>query len=142
MTEREIALGLIDRAAYLDDQDLVRARDGFSLLDLKRFVDRCGYEDTGFGRLNLDNLLAMIPIIVPVWLAGVPHFVVARGAYKGRVVLADPLFGNRTMPLEAFERVWLPYEGLGRVGFKAKAPGGPIAPSILTPEQADFVTLG
>ena len=44
ISEREIARGLIAREEYLADPDLVRARHGFSLLDLKRFVDRRGYK--------------------------------------------------------------------------------------------------
>lgn len=142
VTEREVALGLIDRKAYLDDPDLVRVRDGFSLLDLKRYVDERGYAGTGFGGLTLDDLGERAPIIVPVWLTGPPHFVVVRGVYRDRVLMADPLFGNRTLPIETFERVWAPYEGLGKVGFKVERPDSLSVPSVLTPQQADFVTLG
>lgn len=142
VTEREVALGLIDREAYLEEPDLVRVRDGFSLLDLKRYVDHRGYEGIGLGRLTLEDLQEQAPIIVPVWLTGVPHFVVVRGVHGGRVLMADPLFGNRTLPVDAFERSWAPYPDLGRVGFKVERPGGLPIPSRLAPTPIDFVTLG
>ncbi len=44
LTEREIALSLIDREEYIEQPELIRLRQGFSLLDLKRYVDGRGYE--------------------------------------------------------------------------------------------------
>jgi predicted double-glycine peptidase len=41
-TEREIARGLINRKEYLANPTLVKSREGFSLLDLKRYVDAHG----------------------------------------------------------------------------------------------------
>ena len=38
VTEKEIAKTLIDRKEYLENPKLVQMRQGFSLLDLKRFV--------------------------------------------------------------------------------------------------------
>ena len=38
-TEKEIAQGLMNRAEYVKHPELLQAREGFSLLDLKRFVD-------------------------------------------------------------------------------------------------------
>ena len=42
VAEREIARGLIQRPEYLADPSRVRAQQGFSLLDLKRYVDQAG----------------------------------------------------------------------------------------------------
>jgi len=47
VTERSVALGLINRQEYLKNPELVRLRQGFSLLDLKRFVDELGFEGIG-----------------------------------------------------------------------------------------------
>ena len=49
-TERDIALSLMKRKEYLENPDLVRIREGFSLLDLKRFVEARGYKGIGDAR--------------------------------------------------------------------------------------------
>ena len=79
MPEREIAEELISRKEYVSNPDLVRLRQGFSLLDLKRFVDGRGYQGIGYGRLELEDLDDNAPIITPVSFHGYPHFVVYRG---------------------------------------------------------------
>ena len=140
-SEREIAKGLIEREEYLAEPLLVRARHGFSLLDLKRYVEQRGYQGIGYGKLTLDDLVERAPMIVPVKLSGYNHFVVFRGALGNRVLLADPAFGNYTMLAEKFERAWLDYPKFGKVGF-AVARAGDRAPSNrLAPRPTDFVSL-
>ena len=107
ISEREIAAALIGREEYLANPDLVRSRLGFSLLDLKRFVDQRGYRGIGYGDLEFGDLLDLAPVLVPVNLNGYPHFVVFRGMKGNRVLLADPAFGNRTMLAVKFESAWL-----------------------------------
>lgn len=53
VTERSVALGLINREEYLRNPNLVRLRQGFSMLDLKRFVDGLGYDGVGLGQLKI-----------------------------------------------------------------------------------------
>ncbi len=85
----------------------VRARGGFSLLDLKRFVEARGYEAKGYGGLGLTGLMRFgMPAIVPIRLKGYDHFVVFRGMQEDRVVLADPAFGNLTVRAGRFEEIW------------------------------------
>jgi uncharacterized protein len=103
VSEREIARGLIEREEYLTEPLLVRARHGFSLLDLKRYVDRRDYQGIGYGQLTLEDLIERAPIMVPVNFHGYNHFVVFRGMRGNRVLLADPAFGNRTMLAAKFE---------------------------------------
>src|SRR5215218_6175207 len=55
--EREVARGLIAREEYLEDPELVRGNQGFSLLDLKRFVVGRGYRGLALGRLGLADLV-------------------------------------------------------------------------------------
>ena len=51
--------------------------------------------------------------IVPILQYGNPHFIVVRGLDSyGRVNIADPGFGNRTMSVARFEAVWQ-----GGIGF-------------------------
>src|ERR687892_1070385 len=76
VSEREIAEGLIERQEYIANPLLVRARHGFSLLDLKRYVDERGYQAIGYGKLTLADLVEQAPIIVPVNFLGYNHFVV------------------------------------------------------------------
>lgn len=141
LTEREVALGLIDRPEYIDTPELIRLRQGFSLLDLKRYVDGRGYEGVGFGRMTYENLLDRAPIIVPVDNIGYRHFLVFRGELGGSVLCADPAFGNRTMSRGQFERRWLEFGELGKVGFIVERRDGLIPPNRLAPRPEDFLVL-
>jgi uncharacterized protein len=142
VSEREVARGLIGRQEYIENPSLVRARQGFSLLDLKRFVDARGYEGIGYGNLEFQDLIEMAPVIVPVDFSSYPHFVVFRGALGNRVLLADPAFGNRTMLASKFEAAWLGYPEFGKVGFVVAPVDGTATPGRLAPQPRDFVSLG
>ncbi|MGH6919312.1 MAG: cysteine peptidase family C39 domain-containing protein, partial [Geminicoccaceae bacterium] len=141
VTEREIAEGLIRRQEYIANPLLVRARHGFSLLDLKRYVDERGYEAIGYGNLTIEDLLEQAPIMVPVNFLGYKHFVVFRGMRGNRVLLADPAFGNRTMLAKKFEAAWLEYEEFGKIGFVVASADGTEPPNRLAPTPRDFVFL-
>lgn len=140
--EREVALGLIDRPEYLETPELVQIRQGFSLLDMQRYVEALGYSGRGYGALSFANLLERAPIIVPVHLMGYPHFVVFRGVSANRVLVSDPAFGNVTMTRERFERAWIEYGDLGRVGFVVSDDDtGTSPPGRLAPASDEFVLL-
>lgn len=141
VTERDVALGLIARDEYLRDPNLLRIRQGFSLLDLKRFVETLGYRGTGYGRLILGDLIERAPIIVPIDTTGYNHFVVFRGVRGNRVLLADPAYGNRTMTVNRFLRVWIDFPGIGKVGFVVERRDGLIPPNHLGPEAKEFHTF-
>lgn len=141
VTERSVALGLIDRTEYIENPDLVRIRQGFSLLDLKRYVDALGYDGVGLGQLTFSDLLARAPIIVPVILQGFPHFVVFRGATSREVLLADPAFGNVTLSITKFMDGWIKYKDLDRVGFVVKKSGQLSPPGQLSARAMDFAVL-
>jgi predicted double-glycine peptidase len=92
----------------------VKHRGGFSLLDMKHFVETRGLKGTGYRGMNFEQLLALHSPIVPVLQYGNPHFIVVRGLDGyGRVNIADPGFGNRTMSVEDFKGVW--QNGIGFV---------------------------
>lgn len=139
--EREVALGLIGREEYLANPLLVRARQGFSLLDLKRFVERRGYRGRGVGGLELADLVELAPIMVPIVDGGYSHFVVFRGRLGDRVLLADPAFGARTLRIDQFERAWVAHGKLGRVGFLVARLDGLPPPDRLAPRPDEFPTL-
>ena len=140
-TERTVALGLINRKEYLSNPDLLRIRQGFSLLDLKRYVDNLGYEGRGLGQLSLPDLIDHAPVIVPVNLSGYPHFVVFRGATSNSVLIADPAFGNVTMPVDKFVNGWISYQDINHVGFIVTESGVLAPPGKLAAHALDFVSL-
>jgi predicted double-glycine peptidase len=85
----------------------VQARKGFSLLDLKHFVQARGYGAEGFSEMSLEELADLkMPAIVPIRSKGVDHFVIVRGVFGDRVVLADPAFGNMTLKARKFQEIW------------------------------------
>jgi predicted double-glycine peptidase len=139
--EREIAKALMRREEYIAHPGLIRIRQGFSLLDLKRYADQRGYEGVGYGKLTLEDLIERAPIMVPVNFKGYNHFVVFRGMRGNRVLLADPAWGNRTMPRKKFEKAWLTYPEIGKVGFAVKRRDGATPPNQLAPRRSDFVSL-
>lgn len=138
VTERSVALGLINRPEYIADPNLVRFRQGFSLLDMKRLTDRMGYKGVGLGELALEDLLQNAPIIVPINTHGYPHFVVFRGATSRHVLLADPAFGNVTLSIEQFLVSWINYRDVGHVGFIVTLGGQVSPPGRLRANFSEF----
>lgn len=81
-------------------------KEGFSLLDMKKYLNKQGYEADGF-ELPLRSLLdAKLPAIVLVTDKGYQHFVVVKGLKDGRILLGDPAGGTRAMSVAAFESIW------------------------------------
>ncbi|NIA72354.1 C39 family peptidase [Pelagibius litoralis] len=140
--EREVAIGLIGQSRYIENPSMVRLRHGFSLFDLKRYVDARGYEGIGYGRMILKDLVRKAPLMVPIVSNGYKHFVVFRGQMGNRVLLADPAYGNRTMSVAKFERSWIDYGAkIGKVGFVVARRDGPAPPRELAPRPEEFLTL-
>ncbi len=85
----------------------VRARGGFSLLDLKHFAEARGYRAEGFSDVTIEELAQeKTSVITPIRAKGVDHFVVVKGFVAGHVLLADPAFGNMTMRVDQFQALW------------------------------------
>jgi hypothetical protein len=142
VTEKAVATELVNRPEYIANPELVQIREGFSLLDLKRYVDARGYRGIGFGKMTLADLVDRAPILVPIRTRGYNHFVVFRGHLGNRVLLADPAWGNRTMTDIQFDRAWINYPQIGRVGFIVESQGsGAMLPHALSARPADFVTF-
>jgi hypothetical protein len=90
----------------LGDQQKIR-REGFSLLDMKRYLEAHGFQADGF-EAPLDKLAgAAIPAIVLINESGYNHFVVIKGVLDGRVLIGDPAGGTRAMTKEHFEAMWI-----------------------------------
>lgn len=87
------------------DQRKIR-NEGFSLLDMRRYLESRGFSADGF-ELPLDELLEEgLPAIVLLNDRGYRHFVVVKGMRDGRVLLGDPARGTRAMSRGRFEALW------------------------------------
>ncbi len=74
------------------DQPVIR-KFGFSMLDIKRYLDRLGFTTEGF-RLTIDELEKIDrPGIIILDLKGYKHFVVVKGITSSEVVVGDPMLG-------------------------------------------------
>lgn len=102
LSERDVAKSMLGRT----DEIKVKVRGGFSFLDMKRFVERRGYKGVGFRNMHIEDLQRYQDPIIPIEVHGYPHFVVFRGMSGDDVRLADPAFGNHSMPRQRFERAW------------------------------------
>jgi predicted double-glycine peptidase len=87
------------------DQAKIR-REGFSLLDMKLYLESHGYAADGY-RVPLERLVrAGIPAIALISDNGYNHFVVIKGSAADRVLLGDPAKGTRSVPRMEFEKMW------------------------------------
>lgn len=87
------------------DQAKIR-REGFSMLDMKLYLDGSGFRAEGV-RASLDQLsAARVPAIALIRENGYAHFVVVKGLRAKRVVIGDPAMGTRVLDRTDFERFW------------------------------------
>lgn len=87
------------------NQQKIRA-EGFSLLDIKQYLDAHGFRADGF-RTTLDKLKQVaVPAIVLITDHGYHHFVVVTGLRAHQVLLADPAIGARVMSAVEFKQLW------------------------------------
>jgi len=88
------------------DQARIR-KEGFSMLDMKRYLETRGYKADGF-QLPIDRLATeQVPAIVLLSERGYRHFVVVKGVERGRVLVGDPAMGTRALSQERFKRLWV-----------------------------------
>ncbi|NID15615.1 C39 family peptidase [Luteibacter yeojuensis] len=81
-------------------------KEGFSLLDIKRFLASRGFDADGF-EVPLERLDDEgIPAIVLINERGYHHFVVVKGYKNGRVLVGDPARGTRAMSKRRFDAMW------------------------------------
>lgn len=87
------------------DKEKIR-KEGFSLLDMKRYLATLGFRTNGY-KAGLNKLEAVgIPAIVLINNGGYLHFVVVKGVTKDRVLVGDPAVGLRVHERKAFEKMW------------------------------------
>ena len=87
------------------DQEKIKEQ-GFSLLDMKNYLERRGYRSDGF-KIELDHLLtANAPAITIINDKGYLHFIIIKGLNKRQVLVGDPAVGVKIIPREKFEEMW------------------------------------
>ena len=87
------------------DQEKI-SKVGFSLLDMKNFLESAGYEADGY-KATLDTLgEAKVPAIALISVRGYRHFVVVKGVRDDEVLLGDPALGLRKMTRQEFLAAW------------------------------------
>ena len=101
VTEETVFVAMYEKG----DHPKIRS-DGFSLYDMKRYLESQGFQADGF-EAPLDKLeSAGIPAIVLINENGYNHFVVIKGIRDGRVLIGDPSGGTRAYTRASFESLW------------------------------------
>jgi len=81
-------------------------QNGFSLLDMKHYLSRRGYNSNGF-KISLKQLAkAEIPAITIINNKGYMHFVIIKGIDDNEVLIGDPAVGIKVYSRAEFEKVW------------------------------------
>jgi predicted double-glycine peptidase len=88
------------------DQEDIKKR-GFSLLDMKRYVNTLKYKADGYKIPKVEVLKNLkIPVITLIETNNYKHFVVIRRTDGRFIYLADPSWGNRRVSYEEFDKMW------------------------------------
>lgn len=100
-TEEEVFREMFEAG---DQRQIQRA--GFSMLDMKSFLDRRGFRSDGF-QMTLEKFAEIgVPGITLTNTNGYTHFVVVKGIDDSRVLVGDPARGTRVIGIEKFESAW------------------------------------
>lgn len=87
------------------DQAQIR-RLGFSLLDMKRFLQDRGMDGDGY-RVSLEQIAKTgLPGIALISTNGYRHFVTVKGVAGDTVLVGDPALGLRTLKSAEFMKMW------------------------------------
>ncbi|MGF1610356.1 MAG: C39 family peptidase [Kiloniellales bacterium] len=144
---------VFDEMYRAGDQEKVRER-GFSMLDMKHYMEAQGYRVDGF-RAELDVIEEIgVPIITLISIRGYRHFVVIKGIENGEVLVGDPALGLKTFSKDAFAKGWSgvalairSHAKTGRTAFnqeedkKYKRPLAPVGQALLRDTLSSFTLM-
>lgn len=104
--ERPVSEEEVFRTMFaVGDQEAIQ-RHGFSLLDMRSYLDSIGLHAEGY-RVPLAEVARVgVPGIALVDVDGYRHFVVIKGVDNGDVLVGDPARGVRAYDAEAFGEMW------------------------------------
>lgn len=99
--ESHIIEGMLANA----DEQTVRVQ-GFSMLDMKRYVESLGMRARGY-KIPPESLSSVsIPVVVLMDIRGYKHFVVLQRTDKDWVYIGDPVLGNKRYKFDDFVKGW------------------------------------
>jgi predicted double-glycine peptidase len=101
MSEREAFVAMW----RVGDREAIR-KVGFSLLDMKTYLESLGYSTVGVRLTGAQLARLRRPIIALIDLNGFKHFVVVKGVRNNRVLLGDPMLGLTEYARADFEKIW------------------------------------
>ena len=135
VTEKDILEDVVEHLNKTDFEN--RKKEGLSLLDLKNFANRRGYQAMGVKNLKFAALPKLLgPVLVYLETSEYQHFAILRGVKEDRVFLADPSRGNIRMSVEVFSQQWPGIAlVLGKKGF-----GTPSKHSMAIQEKTPIVS--
>jgi uncharacterized protein len=82
-------------------------QEGFSLLDMKTYLESVGFKADGF-EAQLEQIEKFgAPGIALIQDSGYRHFVVVKGIHGDKVLVGDPAIGARVLTRAEFEAAWV-----------------------------------
>jgi len=81
-------------------------QSGFSLLDMKAYLEGHGYQADGFEATLETVAAAGVPAITLLDVRGYRHFVVVKGVTDSEVLVGDPALGLKFFDRADFESMW------------------------------------
>ena len=136
ISEQEVIRNMLENT----DAKIAQER-GFSLLDMKNYLERVGLRGRGY-RIDANSLITVkIPVIALQTTRGYAHFVVVKRVADGIVYIADPALGHRQMTVDEFVGAWngIVFAVLGN-GLKQQNALLDSAQSIGSAQRAGIVT--
>ena len=101
LSEQETFLGM-----WRDGDRAAIRRVGFSLLDMKRYLNSLDLRADGF-KVSLDQIRETgIPGIALITVKNYRHFVVVKAVSDREVLVGDPSTGLRAIPRDQFQAAW------------------------------------
>lgn len=103
---RPVAEKTVIDAMYKNGDKAKIRKEGFSLLDMKNYLQSVGLRANGY-REPLDRLGKVgIPAIVLINRKGYMHFVLVQGMTNDKVLIGDPAQGRKVVSRKEFESMW------------------------------------
>lgn len=117
---------IIDGMLAHADQEVVKTQ-GFSMLDMKKYVESIGMRARGY-RIPPESLSSVtIPVVVLMDIRGYKHFVVLQRTEKDWVYIGDPVLGHKRYKFDDFVKGW------NGIIFAVIGPGYDKANALLDP---------
>ena len=104
--DRNIDEATAFKAMYAGGDQAQIRKLGFSLLDMKRYLESLGYTADGYRAPLAILARANTPAIVVIKVENYKHFVVVKGLTGGRVLVGDPATGLHVYSEGQFSKIW------------------------------------